>query len=78
MIINERCNGQQTTFCLFSFPGGASGREPTSSVGDGGDEGQQALEEGKAAHSSVRAWRIPWTEEPGGLQSMGSQRVGRD
>ena len=31
-----------------------------------------------AAHSSILAWRIPWTEEPGGLQSMGSQRVGRD
>ena len=29
-----------------------------------------------AAHSSIVAWRIPWTEEPGGLQSMGSQRVG--
>ena len=33
------------------------------------------LEEGVAAHSSVLAWRIPWTEEPGGLQSTGSQRV---
>ena len=31
-----------------------------------------------AAHSSILAWRIPWTEEPGGLQSMGSQRVGHD
>ena len=31
-----------------------------------------------ATHSSVLAWRIPWTEEPGGLQSMGSQRVGHD
>ena len=31
---------------------------------------------GMAAHSSVLAWRIPWTEEPGGLQSMGSQRGG--
>ena len=29
-------------------------------------------------HSSILAWRIPWTEEPGGLQSMGSQRVGHD
>ena len=29
-----------------------------------------------ATHSSILAWRIPWTEEPGGLQSMGSQRVG--
>ena len=33
-------------------------------------------EKGMAFHSSILAWRIPWTEEPGGLQSMGSQRVG--
>ena len=40
-------------------------------------QGQEdPLEEGMAADSSVLAWRIPWTEEPGGLQSMGSQRVG--
>ena len=31
-----------------------------------------------ATHSSILAWRIPWTEEPGGLQAMGSQRVGHD
>ena len=31
-----------------------------------------------ATHSGILAWRIPWTEEPGGLQSMGLQRVGRD
>ena len=37
--------------------------------------GEDPLEEGKATHSSVRAWRIPWAEEPGGLQSPGSQRV---
>ena len=36
------------------------------------------LEKGMAAHSSVLAWRVPWTEEPGGLQSIGSQRVGHD
>ena len=36
------------------------------------------LEEGMATHSSVLAWRIPWTEESGGLQSMGLQRVGHD
>ena len=34
------------------------------------------LEKGMATHSSILAWRIPWKEEPGGLQSMGSQRVG--
>ena len=31
-----------------------------------------------ATHSSILAWRIPWTEEPGGLQSIGSQRIGQD
>ena len=36
------------------------------------------LEEGTATHSSILAWRIPWTEEPCGLQSMGSQVVGHD
>ena len=34
---------------------------------------EDPLEKGKATHSSTLAWRIPWTEEPGGLQSMGSQ-----
>ena len=36
------------------------------------------LEKETATHSSIHAWKIPWTEEPGGLQSMGSQRVGHD
>ena len=36
------------------------------------------LQKEMAAHSSVLAWRIPWTEEPGGLQSIGSQRAGHD
>ena len=35
--------------------------------------GEDPLEESMATHSSIHAWRIPWTEEPGGLQSMGSQ-----
>ena len=39
---------------------------------------EDPLEEEMATHSSILAWRIPWTEEPGGLQSMGSQRVGHD
>ena len=52
---------------LTGFPGGASGKEPTS-----WEEG------GMATHSSILAWRIPWTEEPGGLQSIGSQRIGHD
>jgi len=39
---------------------------------------EDSLEKGMATHSSILAWRIPWTEEPGGLQSMGSQRVGHN
>ena len=39
---------------------------------------EDPLEKGLAIHSSILAWRIPWTEEPGRLQSVGSQRVGHD
>ena len=39
---------------------------------------EDPLDEGMASHSRIVAWRIPWTEEPGGLQSMGLQRVGHD
>ena len=39
---------------------------------------EDRLEKEMATHSSILAWRIPWTEEPGGLQSMGLQRVGHD
>ena len=39
--------------------------------------GEDLLEKGMAIHSSILAWRIPWTEERGGLQSMGSQRVAK-
>ena len=39
---------------------------------------EDPLEKGMATHSSILAWRIPWTEEPGGLQSTGSQRVRHD
>ena len=39
---------------------------------------EDLLEEGIATHSNILAWRIPWAEEPGGLQFIGSQRVGHD
>jgi len=39
---------------------------------------EDPLEKEMATHSSILVWRIPWLEEPGGLQSVGSQRVGRD
>ena len=37
--------------------------------------GEDPLEKEMATHSSIHAWKIPWTEEPGGLQSMGSQKI---
>ena len=40
--------------------------------------GKDPLEKEMATHSNILAWRIPWTKEPGGLQSMGSQRVGHN
>ena len=39
---------------------------------------EDPLEKGTATHSSILAWRIPWTEEPGGLHPMGSQRIGHN
>ena len=62
------------------FPGGSDSKESASNRGDLGlTLGQEdLLERGMATHSSVLAWRILWTEEPGELQSMGSQRVGHD
>ena len=39
---------------------------------------EDSLEKGMATHSSILAWRIPWTDKPGGLKSMGSQRVGHN
>ena len=62
------------------FPGGSEVKNLPCSEGErpGFELGQEnLLEEGMAAHSSIFAWRIPLTEEPGGLQSIGSQRVGQ-
>ena len=56
----------------MGFPGGASGKEPARQCIL---RWKEPLEEGMATLSSVLAWRIPWTEEPGGLQSVESQRV---
>ena len=58
-------------------------KNPSAKAGDIRDVVQSLgpkdpLEEGKATHSSIVAWRIPWTEGPGGLWSMGLQTVGPD
>ena len=65
---------------IGGLPGGASGKGPTckwemwvQSLG-----WEDPLEKDMAIHSSILAWRIPWTEEPGGLQSIGSHRVGHN
>ena len=66
------------SFVLISgFPGGSDGKESASNVGDPGliPGWDDPLEKEMATHSSILAWEIPWTEEPGGLQSMRSQRV---
>ena len=68
----------------MGFPGGASGKEPACQCQRLKETGIQSLgwedplKEEMATHSSILAWRIPWTEEPVGLQSMGSQRVRYD
>ena len=60
------------------FPGGTSGKrtclpmKETKATWVRSLGGEEPLEEGLATHSSILAWRVPWTEEPGGLQSMGS------
>ena len=59
------------------FPDGSVGKETQEmQVQPLGQE--ELLEKKMAPHSSILAWKIPWTEEPGGLQSMGSQRGGHD
>ena len=63
------------------FPSGAQGKESACQI----QETQEiqvlsldSLEKQMVTHSSILAWKIPWAEEPGGLQSMGSQRVRHD
>ena len=63
-----------------AFLGGSHGKESACNVGDPVQSlgGEDPVEKGQATHSSILAWKISWTEEPGGLQSMGSQRVRHD
>ena len=69
--------------CKWGFPGGSVVKNPSNNAGDTGDMSSLP---GTGRSSGGRngnplhylAWNIPWTEEPGGLQSIGSQRVGHD
>ena len=54
-----------------NLPANAGNRDVGSMPGQ-----EEPLKKGMASHSSILAWRIPWTEEPGGLQSVGSQESG--
>ena len=63
---------------LVGLPNGSADKESTPNAGDSSSipGSEDPLEEETATHSSTLACKIPWTEEPGGLQSTGSQRVG--
>ena len=71
---------------VLGFPGGSVDKKKNlpANAGDTGDLdsihelGRFPWKEEMATHSSIFAWKISWTEEPGGLQSVGSQRVGYD
>ena len=64
------------------FPGGSEGKESACNAGDLGSIPGLGRSPGEGnsnpTHSSILAWRIPWTEEPGELQSLGLQRVGHN
>ena len=64
----------------FKFPGGSDGKASAYNAGDLGSipGSGNFLEKEMATHSSILAWKIPWTEEPTRQLSMGSQKVGQD
>ena len=74
------CIAQSCPTLIYRFPSGSDSKESAFSVGDLGlipGSGRSPGEK-MATHSSILAWEITWTEEPGGLRSMGLQRVGQD
>ena len=80
--ITEAGSRQSYPSCkdFYGFPGCSVVKNPPASAGDAGSipAWGRSPEEEMATHSSILAWEFPWTEEPGGLQSMGSWRVGQD
>ena len=76
--------GKSVDICTpLGFSGGTSGKEPVCQCRRQEMcvqflSWEDPLEEGVATHSSILAWRIPWTEEPGGLPSIALQKVGHD
>ena len=78
------CHSSSTIYIALTlylgFPGGSDGKVSACNAGDmvWSMDQEDPLEKEMATHSSIPAWRIPWTEEPGKLQYMGSQRVRHD
>ena len=82
-VIHDWATKQSRENILLGFPGSSVVKNPPANAGDGRDAvwslgWEDPLEEGMATHSSILVWRIPWTGEPGRLQSTGSQRVRPD
>ena len=77
---NSEFNKLYLLLLLIGLPGGSDSIESVHNVGDPVSIPcwEDPLEKGMASHSSILAWRIPWAEEPGGVQSVGLQRVGHD
>ena len=79
----ELCHLQRCRW-TWGLPGGTSGKEPAyqckrhTRFEFDPQVGKIPWKRALATHSSILAWRIPWTEEPGGLQSIGSQRIGHN
>ena len=75
--VKQTCTNTKET---YSLPDGSDGKEAACNAGNWVQSlgWEDPLKECTATHSSILTWRIPWTEEPGGLQLMGLQRVGYD
>ena len=82
MYFKGVCVGRLTISIKQWFPGGSDGKESACNAGDPGvifGEGRKIpLEKRMSTHSNIFAWRTPWTEQPGRLESLGLQRVGHD
>ena len=77
MSLSQLC--YRKTSPLLGCPGGSDSKESACNAGDQSSiPGLERFPGEGATHASVLAWRIPWTQDPGWLQSMGSQRVRHD
>ena len=75
ILKNQRSYSQHQTFIKAFTLWWLDGKESACNAADTSSIPRDPLEKEVATHSSIPAWEIPWTEEPGGLQPMGSQRI---